>query len=412
MIDYYLSDAKEIKDSMQFTIQDICDKIGPRSPCSKEEAECAVYIQNFFKKYTKVNGIEKFICHPGSYRAAFRIPTINLILTTISYWIYYFYPNILSISISLILILFSVIVIQTNVMRNIELIDPLFKKKESTNVFAKITPLENAERIILIGGHHDSHWEFPILKKWPKLYIKLMGIPIIFNFFMLAIYILKLILYFISILYLFVPVIDLVLLILLSALIPIMAYTAINCVSKNPVMGADDNLTSIAIIFEIAKYLKKSNGLKNTEVWLVSHGCEEIGDRGSKRFSKKYFGELKDAFVINIDMVGGKGSELKILISEVRAAVKHSKELCDELSKIANELNIPHNIGSTMAFTDSMAYTRNNIKACSIIGAPKKGFATHYHTLNDTIDKLNFNNLLNCFRILIEFINRVDKKKI
>lgn len=405
-----MSDAKEIKDSMRFTIQDICDNIGPRSPCSKEEAECAVYIQNFFKKYSNITEIEKFNCHPGSYRAAFRIPTINLILTTISYWIYYFYPNIISISISIILILFSIIVIETNVIRNIELIDPLFKKKDSTNVFAKIKPTEKAERLILIGGHHDSHWEFPILKKWPKLYIKLMAIPIIFSFFMLAIYLLKLILYFISIPYLFVPLIDLILLIVLSVLIPIMVYTAINCVSKNPVMGADDNLTSIAIIFEIIKYLNRSIGLKNTEIWLVSHGCEEIGDRGSKRFSQKHFDELKDAFVINIDMVGGKGSELKILINEVRSVVKHTKELCEELSKIANELNITHTIGATMAFTDSMAYSRRNIKACSILGTPKKGFATHYHTLNDTIDKLNFDNLLNCYSILIEFINRVENK--
>jgi hypothetical protein len=80
------------------------------------------------------------------------------------------------------------------------------------------------------------------------------------------------------------------------------------------------------------------------------------------------------------------------------------------LSKIANELNIAHEVGSVMFFTDSMAYSRNNIKACSIIGSPEKGFATHYHTVNDTIDKLDFNNLWNCFRILIEFVNRVEKK--
>jgi len=43
---------------------------------------------------------------------------------------------------------------------------------------------------------------------------------------------------------------------------------------------------------------------------------------------------------------------------------------------------------------------------------PKKGFPTHYHTRNDTIERIDFNNLWNCYNILIEFIKRIDENKI
>ncbi len=407
-----MNGKEEIKNSMQRTIQTVCDTIGPRAPCSTQEAECATFILETFKKYTDDAVIEKFYCHPGSYRAAFRIPMINIILATVIYWIYFFYPNLIALLILLILMVISVIIIQTNLMRNIELIDPLFKTKESTNVYGKFKPKKEVKHTILIGGHHDSNWEFPILKRWPKYFTKIMGIPVILSFLLLGIYILKIILYVLEIPFIFIPAVDLSLIIIQTTLIPLLIYTIIKCVSYTPVMGANDNLTSTAIIFEIAKYLNTLGGLENTEVWLVSHGCEEIGDRGSKRFSKQHFTELKDALVVNIDMVGGKDSNLKIDIMELRSLVHLSRDLGEELSKIATDLDISHTIGNLTAFTDSMAYSKNNITCCSIIGAPKKGFATHYHTVEDTIDKLDFQNLWDCYRILIEFLEKVNQNKI
>jgi len=407
-----LNEREETKTSMQRTIQTICDTIGPRPPCSIQEAECATFILDTFKKYTDDAAIEHFYCHPGSYRAIYRIPMVNIILTTGIYWIYFFYPHLIALVFSLIFMVISFIVIQTNLLRNLEFIDPLFKTKESTNIYGRFTPKKVVTHTVLIGGHHDSNWEFPILKRWPKRFTTLMGIPVMVSFLLLGIYILKIIMYVFEIPYLLVPAIDLSFLLILTALFPLLIYTIIKCVSYTPVMGADDNLTSIAIIFEIAKHLNTLGGLKHTEVWLVSHGCEEIGDRGSKRFSKQHFPELKDALVVNIDMVGGKDSTLKIDIRELHSLVPLSRTLGEELSKIATELNITHEIGNVAAFTDSMAYSRKDIMCCSLVGSPKEGFATHYHTIDDTIDKLDFQNLWNCYRILTEFLKKVDENTI
>jgi hypothetical protein len=407
-----LNEREETKTSMQRTIQTICDTIGPRPPCSIQEAECAAFILETFKKYTDDAAIEHFSCHPGSYRAQFRIPMVNIILTTGIYWIYFFYPHLIALVFSLILMVISFIVIQTNLLRNLELIDPLFKTKESTNVYGRFTPKKAVTQTVLIGGHHDSNWEFPILKRWPRRFTTVMGIPVMVSFLLLGIYILKIILYVFDNQFLFIPAVDLNLLLILTALIPLLIYTIIKCVSHTPVMGADDNLTSLAIIFELAKHLNALGGLETTEVWLVSHGCEEIGDRGSKRFSKRHFTELKDALVVNIDMVGGKDSTLKIDIRELSSLVPLSRPLGEELSKIATKLDVSNTIGNVSAFTDSMAYSRKHIACCSLVGSPKEGFATHYHTIDDTIDKLNFQNLWNCYRILREFLKEVDENKI
>ncbi len=404
-----MEQKNEIIKYMHFIIQDICEKIGPRSPCSKKEAECANYVENELKKYTNDTKIEEFYCHPSSYKATFRIPMLNLVISTIFYWIYYFNPNKLLLISSLILVLISVIIIQSNLFRNIELIDPLFKKNQSFNVLGKFKPENEAKRIIIFGGHHDSNCEFKILKKSPILFGIFMAFSVIINHLMVGIFILKIVLHFLSYYFLFLQEIDLILLIFLSLISPILIYTAFNVVSNTPVMGVDDNLSAIAVLISIAKFLQ-DNKLKNVEIWIVSHGCEEWGDRGSKRFSKKYCNELNknQAFAINLDMLGGKGQILKLVTSESMFIVKHSKELIAFLSKIFEDLKIPYLKGSIEAYTDSMAYSQNKIRACSIISMPKKGFPTHYHTTNDTIEKIEFNNLWNCYQILIEFIKRID----
>ncbi|HUY00239.1 MAG TPA: M28 family peptidase [Candidatus Deferrimicrobium sp.] len=404
-------EEKQVTEYMHFIIQEICDTIGPRPPCSPEEAKCASYIEDHLKENANETAIEEFFCHPGSYRAQFEIPVVSLISITIFYWFYFYFQSIIFLILPLCILTASLLVIFTNIMRNIEFIDPVFKNEPSTNVFGKFKPKDAIKRRIVIGGHHDSNWEYPILRKSWKLLGFLMAFPVILNYLFFAIFIIKLLLHFFSIYYLFISSVDLALLIFLTILIPVLIFWAFNIVSDRPIMGANDNLTSIAVILAIASRLK-SLDLKSTEVWLVSHGCEEIGDRGSKRFSQKYYPELKDAFIINIDMIGGKNTQLRFITAEVIFLVKLSQGIATELAAIAQELNIPYQMGMIEAFTDSMAYAQNKIRACSIIGFTEKGIPAHYHTREDTIEKLDFRNLWDCYQILLKFIKKVDNGEI
>jgi hypothetical protein len=291
-----------------------------------------------------------------------------------------------------------------------ELIDPLFKSKESTNVYGKILPEGTVKTRLVIGGHHDANWEFTLLRKSWIVFGIIIVLTNTLPYLLSGIFGLKIVFYTLSNPYLFLPAIDFIFLIFFTILNPFFIYSTFNMISNTPVIGADDNLSALAVILAIARHLK-INKLKNTEVWLVSHGCEEIGDRGSKRFSKKHYNELKDAFVINLDTVGGKGISFRFVTAEVMFIIKLSKEIAVELAKIAEELNIPYQIGKIEAYTDSMAYAQNKIEVCSIVGFPEKGFPRHYHTKYDTLDKIDVNSLWNCYRILLQFIEKVDNPK-
>jgi len=396
---------------MRFIIQDICSTIGPRPPCSPEETQCAHYFEKELKKYTNFTYIEPFHCHPGSYRAQYQFPIWSIVLVTLFYWIYFFVQNICFLLTPLIILLCTIVVIQTNIMRNKEFIDSLFKLADSTNVYGVFKPQHEPTKRIVIGGHHDSNWEFPILRKSWKLFGILMALPIILNHVLLIIFCTKLICYLFSNPYLIWIQIDLSILTFLTGLFPFLIYFAFHIVSTRPVMGANDNLSALAVMLALARDLPSLN-LETTEVWLVSHGCEEIGDRGSKRFAVQHKADLEGAIVINLDMLGGRNTQLRLVTSEISFLITLSRKIIEVLGNIADALDIPYHIGRIDAFTDSSAYVQHGINACSIIGFPQKGVPPHYHTREDVLENLAFDNLWHSYRLLRYLLKKMDTAKL
>ncbi|MHA1428451.1 MAG: M28 family metallopeptidase [Candidatus Helarchaeota archaeon] len=399
-----------VKEYMRFIIQDICMKIGPRPPCSPEETQCAEYFAKELNKYTNLTYIESFHCHPGSYRAQYQFPIWSVIIVTVFYWIYFFIHNTFFLLSPLIILLCTVVVIQTNIMRNKEFIDPLFKRANSTNVYGVFKPQNEPIKRIVIGGHHDSNWEFPILRKSWKVFGVLMALPIILNHLLVIIFCVKLIFHLFSNPYLIMIEIDLIILTFLTGLFPILIYFTFHIVSTRPVMGANDNLSALAVILALARDLPSLN-LKTSEVWFVSHGCEEIGVRGSKRFATKHYKDLEEALVINLDMLGGPHTQLRFVTAEVHFLIKLSKAIVKLLGTIADTLDIPYHINRIDAFTDSSAYIQRGIKACSIIGFPQKGVPPYYHTREDILANLTFENLWHCYQILRYLLIQIDTEE-
>ncbi len=414
-------DKNKIIENMKKTILEICENIGPRPPCSIQETKCAEYIKDNLKNYSDEVNIEEFSCHPDAYKIIMRLPMISIVIFTIIHWAYLFNASLLFTIIMLIIVSIISLIIYYSLTLNLEIIDPIFREKKSTNVFAKILPKNGNDKhnsdikehnIILIGGHHDSNFEFKLIRISPKLFSFVITSSIISGYLFLVIYIINLFLIYNTNLNFIFIILNYIFLIGFSILMPLYLYSAIIILSNDAVLGANDNLTSIAIIIEIAKYFFIQKSLKNTELWLVSHGCEEIGVRGSKRFSKLHKNELKNALIINIDMIGDKNSNLKIDIKEEVSVIKLYKDLGFAISQLASKMNIDHTIGNIDAYTDSMAYSQNGLKACSLIGLPKKGLPLYYHTKEDTPDKLDFNKLYLVFELLIEFIKKYDKREI
>lgn len=426
----YANVPAEIKEFIKY----FCEQVGPRPPCSEQEAQAAKLLKKKFDEYCNKTSIENFTCRPGAYRAAFRWPIILYIISTSLYIIANYFglqtsialfggysifssfwdANLLVYAMIILLVaicisLFSaVVVIVGSLMYTKETIDIFFPEKGSTNVIGRIKPKEKAKKIVLISGHHDANWEFPLIRKFGSKFTAFQAIPVIFNYILLVILIIRLVLYIFHIPLAF--LIEIILIILLVAPIPIMLYIYPNMVSDIPVMGANDNLTGMAVCYEVAKYIStRELQPKSTEVWIVSFGCEEIGDRGSKRFVKRYYNQLKDAYNVNIDMVGEKGASLYIVEKEVRSLIKLSPEIIEMLKSIAKKLRIKFNSGSVDAYTDAKSFAEKSIKSASIVAVGPSRFPKYYHTTNDVMDNLDYKQVADVVRICLEFIKQIDE---
>lgn len=389
--------TKDHEDFMVNFIKDVCEKIGSRSPCSKQEEQCAQFLEKSLKKFCDETQIDDFYCRPGSYRAMFHWPILFYI---IAIPFFFFYPII-----SLILAIFVIIVLVGNEIYNLEIIDPLFKKQKSTNVIAKIKPLKEKKNIIILSGHHDSNWEFPMGRRFGNKVSVFMVLPIIFNPLLLIFSIIKIITPLSSF-------VEIALLVILIVPVPILIPFGIKVISKTPVMGANDNLSALSICFVAAQYFSdQKNKLNNSELWIVSFGCEEIGIRGSKRFVSKYFDSIRDAYCINLDLVGGKDCLPHIDTKEEMGAIKLSPEICDILQNACKKLDISVKRGPVMCFTDSMAFSMKKIKSAALVGLLQDGsMPRFYHTTDDTIENIDPKLMRTCLEICLQAIYDIDSK--
>ncbi len=218
--------TKKHEDFMVDFIKEVCEKVGPRAPCSKEEEQCAQFLVNHLKCCDDA-WVEDFSCHPGAYRAMFHWPILFYILAIP---FFSFYPLI-----SFILTTFVIIILVGNEIYNLEIIDPLFKKQKSTNVISKIKPLKETKNIIILSGHHDSNWEFPYGKRFGTKVSIFMVLPLIFNPLLAIFSLIKM-----SIL---IPlVVEVILLVIIVAPVPILIPFGIKVISKTSVMGANEKI--------------------------------------------------------------------------------------------------------------------------------------------------------------------------
>ncbi|MBW1683857.1 MAG: M28 family peptidase [Deltaproteobacteria bacterium] len=393
----------QIIEKMQRHIEWVCDRIGPRFPCSEGERKLGEYIKAQWDKRSEQTVLQEFTCHPDAYFATFRWP---IALFIISLCLYHLLPLL-----SLLCSTLSVLILVFNMMRNVELIDWLFPTKKSCNVFARFNPQASPERTVIISCHHDSHVAFPILNRFGARYSLFMAMIVFSNVILLLLTLSSVLFsamghesFSLGYQKFAFPV-----LLLLTATLPVQLYTFLRVLSEEPVLGANDNLTGVAVCLALADYLSApENKLARTAVWLVSFGCEEIGIRGSKRFIKRYGEEIRDAHVLNLDMVGGKGTELQVVTKEEKNLISLSRKMVNLVQEVARESRIPLKTGPIIAFTDAMAFAMKGIEATSLIALDKEGIADTYHSVEDIPDNLDYSLLFDSYRLCVAFLKHAD----
>ncbi len=416
------------KDSsyMYEIIQSIIDECGPRMPCSPQEAQAAEMIKKELEMVCDEVIIEPFSCNPRAFLGYIKVDIVLVLLSFISFFLiplnlFNYWGYIMSF-LSFGLNLCAFLVIWNEFFNYREFIDPLFKSKNSQNVIGKINSKEETKKILIFSGHHDSALEFNLLTHLKIGYpiVILLGLAVIIIWLLTSVVFSLLMLvglFFFEAFYLFALILFII---SIPAFIGLFFFVS-SGKKANTVPGAVDNLSAVAIVLAIGKILKKNQDVipNDTEIRLISFGCEEAGLRGAFRYVDKHREELKrlDAECINMDAIQSL-KNVSIIDFEPSTRTKHSDEVVEKIMNAAKSSQIEvktSGLGGSGAFekifgqvtggTDATAFSKAGIKAANISAMNLKKMLGFYHQPTDTLDKIEKGSLERVLQICIAYIN-------
>lgn len=308
--------------------------------------------------------------------------------------------------------IFSPLIFILEFLLGYELIDPIFKKKQSVNIIGTLhRPGTQSVKRFLLSGHHDSALE----NTWHRL-IGYGFYPLAVTFFIgfvtiLAMNVIQLTgmitgnagvvhlgtLGWVFLVYPMIP----------SVLIGLFSMRG----SKDGgvVLGAADYLSACAIAVAICRFLVKNPSYNpaDTEIKFVSFGSEEAGLRVSKRYVQGHLDELKrmDATLLNFVTVAHP--EIDILTSDVNGFVKNSPELVKSVVAAAQRARVPYRLKSAFlgVGSDAGPFSQAGFKATSLLPfkVPQQMVA-FYHQRWDGPEILTIEPMLNVMKLSLEWI--------
>lgn len=409
----------DYKDYMFGFIEAICEKIGPRESGSDEELKAADAIEEEFKKYCDSTSKEPFECHPEAFLGFIKYSALLTLIGLIAYWSSFFpyvtgLPLLSGFNLTLLCLILSsiaILVFWKEFLNYDEFVDPLFPKKTSKNVIGVINPAGEVKKTVIFSGHHDSAYEFNVWYLFKSFGVVLMLLGIIVLFSVLVVSLLRAVNYvypFMDAGAFFYAGIAFVL------LIPLVAAN-FKFHSYRPVLGAFDNLSAVAIVSGIGKYLRDHRENpevfpKNTRVLLVSFGCEEAGLRGSRRYVEAHGGELRKAGAICVNMDGvGEKEKIKIVTKEFSIGAGHSREVYEGLMQVAQQLGITAEYYKLpFGASDAASFSFEHLPAASIFAVKASKLPEFYHTRLDTPEVVEKEALELVMEICLGYLKKID----
>jgi len=410
------------RDYMYDFIKRVCQEIGPRSSATDKEYEGLDLIESELKTFSDEIIRDEFTCHPGAY------PKGNVYIALVcllgAYVAYLFFPIL-----TVVLIGVGVVSIFAELLLMKEAVDWLFPKRSSWNTFGRVKPSGTPRKLIVIGGHADSAYEFPIYPKYRSKIVRLtfgavaLGIGII-----LILAIVKMIgqainADFTKPLFSFgtfswAPIDWWYFLAIAGGVW--FFYVFLNYFSNRVVDGANDNLSGVAVALMVGKYFAQHRP-KHIELLVGAFGCEECGQRGSKAFVKLHAEELKNSYTLIPESIGA-GDLIMIVEAEDFCFTDHSKPLVEKITKIAQDITeavkeqgeafTPFiRARQPYADTDAMRFSEKGFEAMAFLGLNKADhFPEVWHERGDTYTCINKQILGDVAEIILHFIERLDSE--
>lgn len=165
--------------------------------------------------------------------------------------------------------------------------------------------------------------------------------------------------------------------------------------ARQPVPGANDGASGVAVLLAMADALKKQPPTIGVDLLFVDGEDYGIFSEdvdvliGSRHFAKSVTAEARPEFAVLLDMVGGKGSVFRKEGYSVTAAPGVVDLVWGTAARMGYAAVFPDEPGGSVT-DDHIPLQQAGIRAIDVI--PEFGTPTGYmawHTVGDTIDKLS-----------------------
>lgn len=408
-------------------VKEVIDVTGPRLPGSEEEKQGAKIIADQIQRELGASPRTETFKTPR-HACISAIPWLGW-GAFIAFAGFYLSP-IASLAISAFLLLFAL----THIFYYSHLLDPLFPKDQSQNVYAVIPPKSGeAKYNVILSAHMDSSWCWLHSYKNPNTMMIKTGLGVLSVVILMIVSIVTIILEastsisFMALSKVFANMsansysgkdIAIVIMYCLPVLCLPGFYFLTQYLSydkKIAAPGAMDNLSGVAMSIEVIKHFQNSEDeiAKDAKFIVLGTGAEESGLIGAMAFAKAHKDDKElvtdNTYAINLDSFRDM-EHFNVVKKDTLQFIPFDKELI-ELSKQAIEnCNLQsHIIENPVGGSDSTAFAKAGIKTITL-NAQDPRPTDYYHTTNDGMDNLNIDTLEKGFDVVVELIRLIDDK--
>ncbi|MBR3149783.1 MAG: M28 family peptidase [Eubacterium sp.] len=402
-------DTKSNTDFSVEQITDICNNIGPRKPGSPEELKAQKFMQQTLDKISDKTEIEDFTLHRQGFMGF--IP-FTVCMGVASVFVNWFGKPL----IAFIMCILAFVPLILEFLMYKEFDDFLFPKQTSHNLIATRAPLGETKQRILLVGHSDSQFEWPINLLLGGLKAKLLvEVPAVVGLVIQTIFALVCAIvgkggaagditsatWFFKLFF----IVSIIFIPFEISFIFFQSWT-------KSVPGASDNLSGCYVGIGTLKAMREAGvDLNQTEIRVICSGSEEAGLRGAKAYAKAHEKELKDIPTVAIGLDTFRDLEyIAVYDRDLSGTLQH-----DWGAKYLVK-NAAANCGYDLKF-ESIYIGACDAAAFEQRGIPSTGFAAmdpapadYYHTRKDNPENLRPEAIEAAIEIMIETVCMYDKE--
>ncbi len=409
---HYPSKVRECSNFAIREIKRVCKEVGPRPAGYEGEKKGQDYVEKLMTPIADEVKRENFTLSPKAFMSWVMIDgALALVAAVLGILCFAFnmppvVETVLRI-ISVALVVLAVFFLLGEFLLYKQVLDPFFKKEESSNVICIRKASGETKRRIIIGGHMDTAYE------WRYTYLG--GAKMVTMIVVTAILSLLITLG-LSVAGFFVDnrTAEIVMIVVQAIAIPALIAVMFFVNWKMPVDGAADDLTGVFTSMAALLYFKHNDiRLENTEIVAMSVGAEEEGLRGSKAFAKAHSDEYKndgvETIFIALDTLRDYDF-MGIVTKDMTATVGLDKQACALMKKAAENADVPVNFTTTpLGSTDAAAMQQGGIKSVAFTSMDPAP-ARYYHTRDDNVSVLEMKTLEDSLKVVLETIFLFDEQ--